>query len=281
MQYNSKYVCQLTWTFWFWTSIPIYIMKERELTILLDWLKLTLGDEDAFVDVRQTTGKERAELDEVVNANTVLLWLSTASVALLGVFRWIIWSRGLHGLALVLLWVPFWFFLLRDLSHELLRHRAHGCELGADRVHLVALKFMLFTDLFDLLVTQHATRLSNFFLILLTTSCLCAWILTIVLLDLESRSSSPILSKRVWTAVAVCQTLSRPLVWLCLFVLVSVSKCLLPFFSVLTTSETANACNLADLIINLINVDISLELLHGPDEGDFTHHYDLLQQEVD
>ena len=65
-------------------------MKERELTILLYLLKLTLGDEDAFVDVRQTTGKERAELDEVVNANTVLLWLSTASVALLGVFRWIV-----------------------------------------------------------------------------------------------------------------------------------------------------------------------------------------------
>ena len=65
-------------------------MKERELTILLYLLKLTLGDEDAFVDVRQTTGKEGAELDEVVNANTVLLWLSTASVALLGVFRWIV-----------------------------------------------------------------------------------------------------------------------------------------------------------------------------------------------
>lgn len=74
-------------------SLKDAVQLQVRLPVDVDVLVLnidTLGDEDAFVDVRQTTGKERAELDEVVNANTVLLWLSTASVALLGVFRWIV-----------------------------------------------------------------------------------------------------------------------------------------------------------------------------------------------
>ena len=168
-------------------------MTEKQ--IKLAKLVLTLGAEDSFVDVRQAAREERAVLDEVVDRDAVLFGLagggtSAGLCAVCGLVGWVVGARRFHRLSLVLLGQAVLLLLFLELGHVLLGHGAHGGELGADLVHFVALKRVLFADLLDFLVAEHAALLSilarlvggrRFFTGLLGLSSL--------LLDLESSTS--------------------------------------------------------------------------------------------
>lgn len=98
-------------------------------------------------------------------------------------------------------------FLFRELRHVLLRHGAHGRELGADLVDLVALESMLLANLLDLLVAQHATSLGLVlfrFTRWLPGCCTCLF--AIFLFDLECGPSSPVLCERIRCCLTIGQT---------------------------------------------------------------------------
>ena len=142
---------------------------------------------------------------------------------------------------------------------------------------------MLFANLFYLLVAQHSACLGNLILVLIRAVCLFLRVFTsiTVLLDFKSRPSGSVLSKILRCTVTVGQSLGRAFVRLRLLVLISISQRLLPLLSVLSSSETTNASDLANLVIDFVDIDVSFKLLHGADEGHFTHHHDLLKKEVD
>ena len=76
----------------------------------------------------------------------------------------------------------------------MLRHGAHGGELGADLVDFVTLKRMFFTDLLDFLITQHSSCLSDLVLFLFTSLGLILGVFPVILLNLERGSSCPLMS---------------------------------------------------------------------------------------
>ena len=120
----------------------------------------------------QAAREERAELDEVVDAYTVFLRFGRACIALLGLLGLVVRSRRLHWLALVLIWQSVLLLLLFNLSHVLFGHSAHRGELRADLIHFIALKRVLFTDLLDLFVPQHASGLCHLVFVFSRARCL-------------------------------------------------------------------------------------------------------------
>jgi hypothetical protein len=101
---------------------------------------------------------------------------------------------------------------------------------------------MFFTNLFDLLIAQHATSMRCFVFVLLCVQSLTAsmFIMFCFLLDLESGLSSPVLSKRFGGRIVVFQAL-RTFIRLSLLELIAICKGLLPLFPVLATSEATYA----------------------------------------
>mgnify|MGYP000910235692 CR=1 FL=1 len=237
----------------------------------------------------KTAREERAELDKVVDSDSVLFGLCAACrVVLLGVvcvLRLVVRPRCLHWFSLILLRQSILLFFLLKLRHILLRHGAHRCKLRANLIDFVPLEGVLLANLLDLFVAEHATCLSDFLFVLFCAS-ICSLILRVLagsvfLFDFECRTPSSVLSKGLGSSLTICQALSGPFVRLRLLILVSIGKCLLPLPRVLPTCETANASNLANLVVDFVHVDVSFELLHGADEGHLTHHDDLLEQKVD
>ena len=109
---------------------------------------------------------------------------------------------------------------------------------------------MLLTDLFDLLIPEHPSRLGDLVLIvspssscaLLTVSSRTTCLLGVLLLDLESGLACPVLGERLARSVALgAQSPSRSLVRLGHLVLVPVGKGLLPLLGVLFASEATYA----------------------------------------
>ena len=55
----------------------------------------------------------------------------------------------------------------------------------------------------------------------------------------------------------------------------------MPLLSVLSAGETSNATNLADLIVDFIDIGVLLQAFNGFDVREFTHDDHPLKQEVD
>lgn len=85
----------------------------------------SLGNKNSLVDVWQTAREEGTELDEIFNANAFLFGLTSVSTLLRRSLWLEIRAWSLHLFLLVLIGHPFHFFLLRQLFHILVRHRAH------------------------------------------------------------------------------------------------------------------------------------------------------------
>ena len=65
------------------------------------------------------------------------------------------------------------------------------------------------------------------------------------------------------------------------FILISIGQSLLPLLGVLASSKSSNCRYLADLVIDLIHIGVTLKLFHGPNEWYFAHHDNFLEQKVD
>ena len=232
----------------------------------------------------QAAWQEGTILDEVVNRNAILFGFTScctsACLCVICVLRLVVWSWCFHGLSLVLLRQTVLFFLFFELGHVLLWHGAHRGELRADLVHFVALKRMLLADFLDFFITQHSAGLGYFIFILLFASIAChiLWVFPIrtFLFNLECCPTSSILGEILGSSLTVGQSLRRSLIWLRLLVLVAISQRLLPLLSILTASKATHTSHLANLVIDLVYVDVSLELLHSSHERHLAHDNYLL-----
>jgi len=102
------------------------------------------------------------------------------------------------------------------------------------------------------------------------------------LLDFENGATGAILSKEIRACLAISpETRRRSLIRLRLNKLVAIGECLLPAFRILAASEGSHTRNLADLVVNLLNVGVTLQLLYSFQEGDLSHDDYFLKDHVD
>lgn len=141
---------------------------------------------------------------------------------------------------------------------------------------------MLLTDLLNFFVSKHAALTHVLIRIsLLLASLVFATVgLLLLLFNLESSLSSSVLGKCVRASIATLEAL-RSLIRLSRLNLVSVCQSLLPFLSVLASSEAAHSLNLADLIVDFIHICVLFQLVNSSNEGDLTHDNDFLKKVID
>ena len=240
------------------------------------WLLLTLGHKDALVDVRETAGEERAELDEVVYADALLSvvphMLALQDCGVLRRYR----PRRLVILPPVLLGKAVQFFFLFELCHVLFGHGAHRGELRANLVYLVPLQRVLLTNLLDFLVAEHPTCLSHFVFVAFSHS---PPILPVVLLNFKRGAPRSLMCVDFGVVLFEAKAL-RSLVRLCLDELVAIGHSRLPLFRVLAAGKRTYTCHFTDLVVDFGNVRVLLQLLHRFQEGNLSHDNDFFKQQV-
>ena len=143
---------------------------------------------------------------------------------------------------------------------------------------------MLFANFFNLFVSQHTTGLLLVFLATFCCSLACSRgrVFPFILLNLEDGATSSVLSEHIRASIAACaKSGCRSFIWLRLDELVPICQRLLPAFRVLAASKGTNTVNLADLLINLLDVGVTLQLFNGLQEWDLSHNHNLLKEHID